>query len=500
MSLFRRFCLLGAALPSLAYAQVPHGGIAAPLTAPAASSTPLPLTDLEKLGKELFFDKTLSNPAGYSCATCHLPAAGFTGPSSAINLVSGPQPGVVLGRYGHRKPQAVPYSTFSPPGPFFYASIEVWMGGNFWDGRALDNAAQARMPFIDPDEMANLPTGPYPPHTGGFSALLTTKLPARPYAMLFRSVYGANVFGSATPADLYTDVVKAIAAYEATAEVNPFSSKFDYSVHGVPGAPEIPDPGPAALPTTVSYTFTAAEERGRVLFFSDAQCFQCHSSATLQPVLDVTGNRDSFTMYCYANVGVPKNPHNPFYRETSSASNPHGYNPAGAAFIDYGLGGNPNPSPTLGTPNDGTLFMNQAPGDIPDFRGLFKAPSVRNVDKRPSPGFVKAYMHNGVFKSLEQVVHFYNKRNIAVDRFGREVAFDLRVGPPKGYTRLFPPPEVMDNVQNASGVTPAEAGDDVDNNGQVGHLGLSARQEADLVAFLKTLTDGFGPPQPVARQ
>jgi hypothetical protein len=91
---------------------------------------------------------------------------------------------------------------------------------------------------------------------------------------------------------------------------------------------------------------------------------------------------------------------------------PHGYNSLGTKYIDYGLGANPNPAP------DGTRFHKNVPGDIPEFRGLFKAPSVRGTDKRPSLNFVKAYMHNGIFKSLEDVVHFYNKRNIAVNATG----------------------------------------------------------------------------------
>ena len=66
-------------------------------------------------------------------------------------------------------------------------------------------------------------------------------------------------------------------------------------------------------------------------------------------------------------------------------------------------------------------------------------------------------MHNGVFKSLEQVVHFYNKRNIAVDANGKEVAFDLRWPARPAITPLFPPPEVLDNVQNVAGFTPAQA-------------------------------------------
>jgi cytochrome c peroxidase len=196
-------------------------------------------------------------------------------------------------------------------------------------------------------------------------------------------------------------------------------------------------------------------------------------------------------MYCYANIGVPKNPANPFYNETNAVSNPNGFNALGADFIDYGLGGNPNPAP------DGTLFMNETPGDIAQFRGLFKAPSVRNVDKRPNPNFVKSYMHNGVFKSLQEVVHFYNKRNIATNSAGDEIAFDLRVGAPDGYTPIFAAPEVLDNVQNAAGVSPDNAGADVADNGQVGNLGLTAKEEADVVNFLKILSDGYTFPNPV---
>jgi cytochrome c peroxidase len=111
-------------------------------------------------------------------------------------------------------------------------------------------------------------------------------------------------------------------------------------------------------------------------------------------------------------------------------------------------------------------------------------------------------MHNGAFKSLQEVVHFYNKRNIAVNANGQEVAFDLRKGPPTGFTPLFPPPEVLDNVQNVAGFTPAQAAARgtagvTAENGQVGNLGLTPQQETDVVNFLKILTDGFTKPNPV---
>lgn len=434
----------------------------------------VPPSPIEQLGKAIFFDNTLSTPAGFSCASCHSPATGFTGPDSAANLAAGPVRGAVAGRFGFRKPQAIPYSAFSPSGPYFDNGQALWTGGNFWDGHASTNANQAKMPFIGPNEMANLPVGPYPPHPGGFSSDVAQRISQRPYATLFAQVFGPEVFQSGNEATVYAKAAEAIAAYEASEEVNPFSSKFDASEN--------------ATPPANAYSFTPSEQNGMTLFFGKAQCFACHSSAPLDSVSSVTGGREVFTMYCYASIGTPKNPANPFYQQQDSTGNPFGYNPEGSAFIDYGLGANSNPSPA------GTHFMSSTPGDIPDFRGLFKAPSLRNVDKRPLPDFVKSYMHNGVFKSLEEVVHFYNKRNIAVNASGDEVAFDLRAGPPPGYTPLFPAPEVMDNVQNAAGLTPAEARQgeaDVANNGQIGHLGLTPQEETDIVNFLKTLTDGF---------
>lgn len=448
-----------------------------PLPPPAQPSNVVRLSVAEQLGKDIFFDHTLSNPAGYACASCHVPATGFTGPNSEVNEFSGPQPGIVGGRAGRRKPQAVPYAAFSPYGPYFDDDLQVWLGGNFWDGRAADTAAQAKMPFLDQDEMANTPVGPYPPHSGGFSPLVAEKLKRKSYSGLFAEVFGPGVLRS-TDAEIYDLATRAIAAYEASAEVNQFSSRYDASRFGVPAMNR--------------YRLTASEQNGMELFFGKAQCSACHSSATLAPVLAMTQGKDAFTMYCYANVGVPANPRNPFYRETNPITNPFGYNPLGSGYVDYGLGANPNPAP------DGTRFMSVTAGDIPQFRGLFKAPSVRNVDKRPSAGFVKAFMHNGVFKSLDEVVHFYNKRNVAVDGHGHEVAFDLRVGPPRGYVRLFSPPEVLDNVQNVAGVSPADATSAVESNGQVGHLGLTPREEADVVNFLKTLSDGYTRPNPAS--
>ena len=85
--------------------------------------------------------------------------------------------------------------------------------------------------------------------------------------------------------------------------------------------------------------------------------------------------------------------------------------------------------------------------------GKHKVPTLMNVYKRPDNGFTKAYMHNGVFKSLKEVVHFYNTRDDG----------------------SWPAPEVSANV----------------NKVDLGKLGLTDGEENAIVAFMKTLSDGY---------
>ena len=105
--------------------------------------------------------------------------------------------------------------------------------------------------------------------------------------------------------------------------------------------------------------------------------------------------------------------------------------------------------------------------------GHFRTPTLRNVGRREDAGFVKAYMHNGYFKSLEDVVHFYNTALLKLDP----------IACPAGTTATeareqdcWPAPE-FDNGLQASQL------------GLMGDLGLSADEEAALVAFLRTLND-----------
>jgi cytochrome c peroxidase len=474
-----------------------------PLPPPVMGPDLVPLTTVQKLGKFLIYDDTLSNPPGYACATCHIPSAGHTGPLSQVNANAGPQPGIIPGRVGRRKPQTYNYATLSPEGPYFDNVAGAFVGGNFWDGRVPDSAAQALDPLVDPNEMANTNagTGPHP-----FSPLVVMKIQNRPYSNLFKQAFGQDVFTKFTPQELYILVGEAMASFEDSGEVNSFNSRYDASAFGVP---------PMNL-----YTLTASEERGRELFFGtfvrpdgtprNAACSTCHSSTGLPVLQAVTQGKDTFTMYCFANIGVPRNPQNPFYQETDAVANPLGFNPLGTNFIDLGLGGNPNPAP------NGMFFFNSTPGDNPQFNGLFQTPTLRDVDRRPSPNFVKAYMHNGVFKSLKQVVHFYNTRNLTTSDLpltGQFATHPIDLTNPTTYTQslarrtpLWGPPEVLDptsnlvgtiqgflTINNPTGAPPGPKG----GTGQVGNLGLTDSEENDLVAFLRILTGGFTRPNPI---
>ena len=262
------------------------------------------LSPTEQLGKDIIYDNTLSNPPGYACFQCHAPATGGTsGLESGVNLGAGPQPGVVPGRSGPRRPQTYTYAAFSPTGPYYDAEFAMaWVGGNFWDGRVPDLSTQARQPFVNPDEMNNTPTnGIYPPPAGGYSALVVQKVQNSSYAPLFQQIYGADAFTKYTVPELYTLITEAIAQYEQSGEICQFSSKYDASKYGVPAGN--------------LYTLSASEERGRQLYFgigtTNAHCAECHSSSAYPPVLAMTNGKDTFTMYCFANIGVPKNFNNP---------------------------------------------------------------------------------------------------------------------------------------------------------------------------------------------
>jgi len=112
------------------------------------------------------------------------------------------------------------------------------------------------------------------------------------------------------------------------------------------------------------------------------------------------------------------------------------------------------------------------PGDtsIEKYCGTFKMPSLRNVAER------EAYMHNGFFTKLRDVVSFYATRNSDPKRWYGPA------GVPNDLPIAYIPNIIRDRVPFNR---PADAGP-----------ALNEREIDDLVAFLKTLSDGFEAPKP----
>jgi len=443
-------------------------------------AAPPPLSPQAALGKALFFDTTLSNPEGQSCASCHSASAGFTFPDSRTNLLLGVATGAVRGRFGFRAVPQVSYAAFSPPGgAHFDPVLELYVGGQFWDGHALDLVDQAKFPFLDPNEMNNLS------HNMGDPAAVVRKLKHGPSAAQFKSVYGADAFSKPTEV-VYNNIAEAIAEYEKSFEVSPFSSKYDA---WRAGKAELTPKELRGL-RIVTGSWTGRPDGATFPLF--AHCVECHMIPSVP-----SGSPDMWTNTCYQNIGVPRNPRNPFYTQTNSRTNPAGYNPLGKDFIDYGLGTTIYTS--LGLPPGNIGPGSDGNGDFFGVNGQFKAPSLRNVDKRPSTGFVKAYMHNGIFTSLEQVVHFYNTRNLTTEP-GEVIDF-TQANPYAGLKGkpLWGTPEYssIDTLLNPDGLlgTLPGTGPGGESSAQVGNLGLTADDEAAIVAFLKTLSDGYFDPR-----
>jgi cytochrome c peroxidase len=396
------------------------------------------LTPKEQLGKFIFFDK-ISAPNSMSCADCHGPSVGFTGPTPGINVHGAVYRGAVPQRFGNRKPPSASYATLSPV--FHYDEAEgLFVGGNFWDGRAtgelLGNPAadQALGPFLNPVEQNN-------PN----KMAVLERVSASRYSGLWEEVWGEPI-SYATPADVetnYNRVGLAIAAYEGSSEVNQFTSKFDFFWgKAVSAGLNVPNINITNWQTYQGLGLTMKETEGLALFNDESKgkCSLCH---LLEPPGGDMNNPPLFTDFTFDNLGVPKNPDNPFYKmDRVYLDDGSPINPQGASWIDPGLGG--------------FLESRAEWADLAaENYGKHKVPTLRNVDKRPGEGFPKAYTHNGVFRSLEEVVHFYNTRDV----------------------ESWPAPEVPENV----------------NRDELGDLGLSATEENAIVVFLQTLSDGYVP-------
>ena len=396
---------------------------------------------IEELGERLYFDQNLSDcslagpeevcdPDGQSCASCHLPSAGFVDPDAEFPVSEG----VIHDRFGGRNSPASAYAMYAPTR--YFDEIEgLWIGGQFWDSRATGEALgdpladQALGPFLNPVEMANPD-----------KAQVIADVAASDYADLFEQVWGVGSLNDIEAA--YDQVALSIAAFERTPLFAQFSSKYDYYLQAClaeGGQADDCAQGIGKAAKKAGKIFTKEEWYGLQLFMGEnnndgimdkgegAMCAACHVANftpdpgnVVVPIWSPEGwVPPVFTDFTYDNLGVPKSDH-PLL--------------AGAP-VDLGLGA------VVGEPAE---------------NGKFKVMTLRNI------GLTAPYAHNGFFTRLKDITHFYNTR-------------DVPGALPKGAD--WAAPEYPDTV----------------NFDELGNLGLSDDDEDALVEFMKTLSDGWTP-------
>jgi cytochrome c peroxidase len=163
-------------------------------------------------------------------------------------------------------------------------------------------------------------------------------------------------------------------------------------------------------------------------------CARCHPSAMRH------GAMPQFTDFGFAALGVPRNPLIPANRDQK--------------YFDLGLCG----------PVRTDL------SDKPQYCGLFRTPTLRNAATR------HVFFHNGVVRRLDEVVRFYAGRD---------------THPAKWY------PRGADRVTVKFDDLPVQYRGNVDIQAPLdrharGRAALSEADIHDIVAFLETLTDGWG--------
>ena len=424
--------------------------------------------ELKLLGKYLFFDK-ISLPSRQSCSSCHTPDAGWTNGTSGVNLkqvaVTGANPHTV----GTLKPPISAYATLIPD---FTIGLFGPFGGNFWNGRAkgedvrnlnvlggdLDRydkylgaaTDQAHAsPFINPVEQG-LPN----------IIAVCEHVKSAKYAPLYAIAYdGAQINCNAEDVEVtFGRFALAIGAFEFSGDVNMFDSKRDRALKS-------DDNNDFPLED-----FTDQENLGHDLFYG------------LTSDLNPTGKNAGCGVFCHQSSGGP-------FGDLRGIAPDQRY--TGDGYFNIGTPRNveipQNPEPNIGlaatTGCQGGPVSDAAPncinpdGTVTDDTGLHKAPTLRNVDKRRGKGFVKAYAHNGFFKSLESIVHFYNTSNVngataalfKVTKCGDHIKTEKDALA----NNCWPTPEFT------NGIIP----------GLVGNLGLTADEETAIVAYMKTLTD-----------
>ena len=338
------------------------------------------------------------------------PAPSFAHPDN-IRYGTAVAEGSVDNTFGTLNTPSIAYAKFSPE--FQWNSQLGWIGGLFWDGRASNLLEQAGKPILNPVEMA------MPSQWAVVSRLKENNKYVKRFLKLYDIDLDTIPSYELAPREVipppevfaaFDAVSKAIAAFEKSKTFNKFNSKYDYVVAGMT-------------------LFNDRERAGFELFNGKAKCSVCHwSETTKTPAGD--DFPALFSSFTYQNIGVPENVNIP-----------------GTPFPHEGIGGRED---IAASDREGLLV------------GAFRVMSLRNIELTPP------YMHNGALKSLEEVVHFYNTRDVK----DRECD---SINDPGFAIDCWPPSESSTNV-----IT-----------GLMGDLGLTVEEEQDIIAFLRTLTDNY---------
>jgi cytochrome c peroxidase len=406
--------LTGAALAGIARSQ-DLGRNAGNTPFYSRSFEPMPsAAALATLGRQLFADPALSASGKIACATCHDPKHDF-GPANTQAV----QQGGADGRsFGVRAVPSLKYTQNTPPFTEHFVDDD---GDDSVDqgpagGRTWDGRSQS---FHD---QARLPLFSSFEMANQDSDAVLAKVQAGHDAQ-FRAVFGDKVFDDQALA--FKGVLMALEAYQQSpAEFYPYSSKYDAYLKNE-----------AAL--------SAQELRGLTAFNDPEKgnCARCHPSAKIKGALP------QFTDFGFAAIGAPRN--------RAIPAN------ADRRYYDLGLCG------PLRTDLQ----------DRPEYCGLFRTPSLRNVARRP------VFLHNGVFHSLSEVVRFYAERDTKPQKWypraadGRILKFDDL---PAAYVANL---DTQAPFDRQPGDSPR----------------LSEQDIQDIVAFLQTLSDGYSVPSNASR-
>ncbi|WP_337267963.1 cytochrome-c peroxidase [Oryzifoliimicrobium ureilyticus] len=363
---------------------------------------------LAELGRKMFFDPALSASGQQSCASCHDPAHAFGSPDAGPIEFGGPD----LHLPGNRAIPSLRYLQAVPQFTEHYFESEDEAdesvdngptGGLTWDGRADSRTAQAAIPLLSPFEMANKN-----------KAAVAETLSKSSYADEMAALFGDGIFKR--PDDAFSAALQAFDAFqESPKDFYPYSSRYDQWLAGKP-------------------ILTQQELHGLQLFQDEnkGNCSSCHVSEIAND-----GSPPQFSDFGYLSLAVPRNPAIPANADT--------------AYYDLGLCGPYR-----------TDFK-----DRPEYCGLFRTPSLRNVALK------KSFFHNGVFHSLRDAVAFYATRDTDPGRwYGKNAD-----GSARSYNDL--PEQYWKNINQ----------DPPFGRKPQGQPALTDSEIDDVVAFLKTLTD-----------